>query len=68
MITMQLEQRLTKQQILEMYCNQIDLGYRGSFRSADSAKPARAVRQRSEVAHRARGRDAGRHGARGQLL
>ena len=31
MITMQLEQKLTKQQIFEMYCNQIDLGYRGSF-------------------------------------
>jgi penicillin-binding protein 1B len=31
MITMQLEQKLTKQQIFEMYCNQVDLGYRGSF-------------------------------------
>src|SRR5437763_3474149 len=31
MITMQLEQKLTKEQIFEMYCNQIDLGYRGSF-------------------------------------
>jgi penicillin-binding protein 1B len=31
MITIQLEQKLTKQQIFEMYCNQVDLGYRGSF-------------------------------------
>lgn len=31
MITMQLEQKLTKQQIFEMYSNQVDLGYRGSF-------------------------------------
>lgn len=31
MITMQLEQKLNKQQIFEMYCNQVDLGYRGSF-------------------------------------
>lgn len=31
MITMQLEQKLTKQQIFELYCNQIDLGYHGSF-------------------------------------
>jgi len=31
MITLQLEQKLAKQQIFEMYCNQVDLGYRGSF-------------------------------------
>lgn len=31
MITLQLEQKLTKQQIFEMYCNGVDLGYRGSF-------------------------------------
>ncbi|MGA2712097.1 MAG: PBP1A family penicillin-binding protein [Bryobacteraceae bacterium] len=31
MITMQLEQKLTKEQIFEMYSNQVDLGYRGSF-------------------------------------
>ena len=31
MITMQLEQKLTKQQIFEMYFNQVDFGYRGSF-------------------------------------
>lgn len=31
MITLQLEQKLTKQQIFEFYCNQVDLGRRGSF-------------------------------------
>lgn len=31
MITMELEQKLTKEQIFELYCNQVDLGYRGSF-------------------------------------
>ncbi len=31
MITIQLEQKLTKEQIFELYCNQIDLGYKGSF-------------------------------------
>jgi penicillin-binding protein 1B len=31
MITLQLEQKLTKEQIFEMYCNQVDLGRRGSF-------------------------------------
>lgn len=31
MITLQLEQKLTKQQIFELYCNQVDLGRRGSF-------------------------------------
>ena len=31
MITLQLEQKLTKEQIFEMYCNQVDLGHRGSF-------------------------------------
>jgi penicillin-binding protein 1B len=31
MITMQLEQKLTKEQIFEMYCNGVDLGYRGAF-------------------------------------
>ena len=31
MITLQLEQKLSKEQIFEMYCNQIDLGRRGSF-------------------------------------
>jgi len=31
-ITLQLEQKLTKEEIFEDYCNQIYLGYRGSFR------------------------------------
>ena len=31
-ITLQLEQKLSKEQIFEDYCNQIYLGYRGSFR------------------------------------
>lgn len=31
MITFQLEQKLNKEQIFEMYCNGVDLGYRGSF-------------------------------------
>ncbi|HXJ42311.1 MAG TPA: PBP1A family penicillin-binding protein, partial [Bryobacteraceae bacterium] len=31
MITLQLEQKLSKEQIFELYCNQIDLGYHGSF-------------------------------------
>ncbi|HVY91776.1 MAG TPA: PBP1A family penicillin-binding protein [Bryobacteraceae bacterium] len=31
MITLQLEQKLTKEQIFELYCNQVDLGHRGSF-------------------------------------
>ena len=31
MITMQLEQKLSKEKIFELYCNQVDLGRRGSF-------------------------------------
>lgn len=31
MITLQLEQKLSKEQIFEFYCNQIDLGRRGTF-------------------------------------
>ncbi len=31
MITLQLEQKLTKEQIFEYYANQVDLGHRGSF-------------------------------------
>ncbi len=31
MITLQLEQKLSKEEIFEMYCNEIDLGRRGSF-------------------------------------
>lgn len=30
-ITLQIEQRLTKEQIFEFYCNHVDLGRRGSF-------------------------------------
>jgi penicillin-binding protein 1B len=42
MITLQLEQRLTKQQILELYVNQIDLGRRGSFEIRGFGAAARA--------------------------
>jgi penicillin-binding protein 1B len=42
MITMQLEQKLTKEQIFEMYCNQIDLGYRGSFEIRGFGEAAQA--------------------------
>ncbi len=31
MITLELEQKLSKQEIFEFYCNQIDLGHRGTF-------------------------------------
>ncbi len=31
MITIQLEQKLSKEKIFELYCNQVDLGRRGSF-------------------------------------
>jgi penicillin-binding protein 1B len=31
MITLELEQKLSKEEILEFYCNQIDLGRRGTF-------------------------------------
>lgn len=31
MITLELEQKLTKREIFELYCNQIDLGRRGTF-------------------------------------
>src|ERR1051326_8345285 len=31
MITLQLEQKLSKEEIFEDYCNQIDLGWRGTF-------------------------------------
>ena len=31
MITLELEQKLTKKEIFEFYCNQIDLGHKGSF-------------------------------------
>ena len=42
MITLQLEQRLTKQEILELYCNQIPLGNRGSFGIRGFGEAARA--------------------------
>jgi len=42
MITLQLEQRLTKQEILELYCNQIPLGNRGSFSIRGFGEAARA--------------------------
>ena len=42
MITMQLEQKLTKEQIFELYCNQIDLGYRGSFEIRGFGEAAQA--------------------------
>ncbi len=42
MITLQLEQRLTKQEILELYVNQIDLGRRGSFEIRGFGEAARA--------------------------
>jgi penicillin-binding protein 1B len=42
MITLQLEQRLTKQEILELYVNQIDLGRRGSFEIRGFGEASRA--------------------------
>ena len=42
MITLQLEHRLTKPQILELYVNQIDLGRRGSFEIVGFGEAARA--------------------------
>jgi penicillin-binding protein 1B len=42
MITMQLEQKLTKQQIFELYCNQVDLGYRGAFEIRGFGEAAQA--------------------------
>jgi penicillin-binding protein 1B len=42
MITLQLEQKLTKEQIFEMYCNQIDLGYKGSFEIRGFGEAAQA--------------------------
>ncbi len=42
MITMQLEQKLSKEQIFELYCNQIDLGYRGSFELRGFGEAAQA--------------------------
>ena len=42
MITLQLEQRLTKQEIFEYYANQIDLGRRGSFQIRGFGQAAQA--------------------------
>jgi penicillin-binding protein 1B len=42
MITFQLEDRFTKQQIFEMYANQIPMGQRGSFPIAGFAEAAQA--------------------------
>lgn len=42
MITLQLEQKLTKEQIFELYCNQIDLGYRGAFEIRGFGEAAQA--------------------------
>ncbi|MEP6715713.1 MAG: PBP1A family penicillin-binding protein [Terriglobia bacterium] len=42
MITMQLEQKLTKEQIFEMYCNQVDLGYRAGFEVRGFGEAAQA--------------------------
>jgi penicillin-binding protein 1B len=42
MITIELEQKLTKSQIFELYCNQIDLGYRGAFEIRGFGEAAQA--------------------------
>lgn len=42
MITMQLEQKLTKEKIFELYCNQVDLGRRGSFEILGFGEAAQA--------------------------
>ena len=42
LIAVELEQKLTKQQIFELYANQVDLGQRGSFTIAGFAEGARA--------------------------
>jgi penicillin-binding protein 1B len=42
MITLQLEQKLTKEQIFELYCNQIDLGYHGAFELRGFGEAAQA--------------------------
>jgi penicillin-binding protein 1B len=41
-ITLQLEQKLSKEEIFEDYCNQIYLGYRGSFRIRGFGEAAEA--------------------------
>ena len=42
MITMQLEQKLSKEKIFELYCNQMDLGRRGSFEILGFGEAAQA--------------------------
>ena len=69
MITMQLEQKLTKEQIFEMYCNQVDLGYRGSFTIRGFGEAAQAYFGKDiRSLTPARSRDARGHRARRQLL
>ncbi|HKW96532.1 MAG TPA: PBP1A family penicillin-binding protein [Bryobacteraceae bacterium] len=42
MITLELEQKLSKQEIFELYCNEIDLGRRGTFRILGFGEAAQA--------------------------
>ena len=65
LITMHLEQKLTKKQIFEDYANQVPLGQRGSFRHSWVRRSVAGVlRQRHFTAHSAGGSDAGgRHPA-----
>ncbi|MGA2960205.1 MAG: PBP1A family penicillin-binding protein [Candidatus Korobacteraceae bacterium] len=42
LIALELEQKLTKQQIFELYANQVDLGQRGSFTISGFGEAARA--------------------------
>ncbi len=42
MITMQLEQKLSKEKIFELYCNKVDLGRRGSFEIRGFGEAAQA--------------------------
>ncbi len=42
MITMQLEQKLSKEKIFELYCNRVDLGRRGSFEIVGFGEAAQA--------------------------
>ena len=62
MITLELEQRLSKQQIFEDYANEIYLGSRGSFRIHGFGEASRSVpRQGPEPDHIAGGGRAGGH-------
>ena len=69
MITIELEQKLTKKEIFENYCNQISLGQRGSFAIRGFGQAAQAyfgkdIRQ----AEYSRVRHAGRNDPAAQLL